>query len=200
MNLKTSNALFFTSPQRSTKPNGRHHELIRESSAFVQQQTGTRKRALYIDQIRALMVALVIAIHVPAAFTVGWFGVRIPVEESVSAFTKGFFSWYGYAINSFIMYMMFLLSGYFVPRSVHKKGIICYLKERLIRLGIPFTAGLLLINNASTVLEFCTTGEAAHAAEQGGEEASHAPVEAPVARVGGQHAVVANQMATRAPH
>ena len=152
MNLKTSNAFLYTSPQRRTKPNGRHHELIRESSAFVQQQTGTRKRALYIDQIRALMVALVIAIHVPAAFTVGWFGVRIPVEESVSAFTKGFFSWYGYAINSFIMYMMFLLSGYFVPRSVHKKGIISYLKERLIRLGIPFTAGLLLINNASTVL------------------------------------------------
>ena len=50
------------------------------------------------------------------------------------------------------MCMLFLLSGYFVPRSVHKKGIACYLKARLLRIGIPFLVGLLFINNASVLL------------------------------------------------
>merc|ERR1712087_36636 len=102
----------------------------------------------------AVVVALVIALHVPIAFGggIGWLGVRIPVEESVGPFFKGFFTWYMYAINSFIMPMMFLISGYFVPRSVHKKGVVHYLKDRLFRLGVPFLVGMLLINNSLILL------------------------------------------------
>ena len=108
------------------------------------------KRSLYLDQIKAVIVALVIALHVPMAFgDMSWIGVRIPVEGLVGPFFTGFFGWYGYAINSFIMPMMFLISGYFVPRSVHKKGILQYLQGRLQRLGIPLMAGMLLVNNSS---------------------------------------------------
>ena len=111
------------------------------------------ERSLYLDQIKAVIVALVIALHVPMAFgDISWIGVRIPVEESVGPFFKGFFLWYNYAINSFIMPMMFLISGYFVPRSVHKKGVWQYLQGRLQRLGIPFVGGVLLINNSSILL------------------------------------------------
>ena len=54
----------------------------------------TVKRSLYLDQIKAVVVALVIALHVPIAFGggIGWLGVRIPVEESVGPFFKGFFT------------------------------------------------------------------------------------------------------------
>ena len=111
------------------------------------------KRSLYLDQIKAVIIALVIALHVPMAFgDISWIGVRIPVEDSVGPFFKGFFRWYDYAINSFIMPMMFLISGYFVPRSVHKKGVWQYLQGRLQRLGIPFVAGMLFINNGSILL------------------------------------------------
>jgi hypothetical protein len=117
------------------------------------QQISTTKRVLFFDQIRALMIALVIAVHVfPLAFTSGWFGVRIPTAGSADVFfgvAGGFFL---YFCNSFFMCMLFLLSGYFVPRSVHKKGVAHYLKDRLRRIGIPFLVGLLLINNASWLL------------------------------------------------
>ena len=117
------------------------------------------KRSLYLDQIKAVIVALVIAIHVPMAFLdIGWIGVRVPVEGSVGPFFTGFFRWYGYAINSFIMPMMFLISGYFVPRSVHKKGVLQYLQGRLQRLGIPLVAGMLLINNSSILLSSWSPG------------------------------------------
>ena len=117
------------------------------------------KRSLYLDQIKAVIVALVIAIHVPMAFfDIGWIGVHIPVEGSVGPFFTGFFRWYGYALNSFIMPMMFLISGYFVPRSVHKKGVLQCLQERLQRLGIPLVAGMLLINNSSILLSSWSPG------------------------------------------
>ena len=112
------------------------------------------KRLLYLDQIKAVVVALVIALHAPMAFGGGWgwLGVHIPVEQTVGPFFKGFVPWYMYAINSFIMPMMFLISGYFVPRSVQNKGVVRYLKGRLLRLGIPLLAGMLLINNGLVLI------------------------------------------------
>ena len=99
------------------------------------------------------MIALVIAIHVvPLAFTSGWIGVRVSTSGSPDAFFGVAGSFFAYFCNTFFMCMLFLISGYFVPRSVHKKGIARYLKDRLLRIGVPFLVGLLLINNASVLL------------------------------------------------
>ena len=116
------------------------------------QQFSTNKRFLFFDQIRALMIALVIVVHVSMAFGTSWMGVRIPIEGTAVPLFGGISIWFGYLCNTFFMYMLFLLSGYFVPRSVHKKGIAHYLKDRLRRIGIPFLVGLLFINNASWLL------------------------------------------------
>ena len=123
------------------------------SNPMTYQQISTNKRVLFFDQIRALMIALVIAIHVvPLAFTSGWIGVRVPTTGSPDAFFVVAGSFFAYFCNTFFMCMLFLISGYFVPRSVHKKGIARYLKDRLLRIGVPFLVGLLLINNASVLL------------------------------------------------
>ena len=124
-----------------------------ETRSMSIQLSMSLKRSFYLDQIRAVIVALVIALHVPMAFwDISWIGVLIPVEGTVGPFFLGFFRWYAYAINSFIMPMMFLISGYFVPRSVYAKGISHYLQRRLQRLGIPFILGMLVINNSSILL------------------------------------------------
>ena len=83
----------------------------------------TKKRVLFIDQIKALMIALVIAAHVLLALLLpgAWFGIHIPSDGSTHPFFVGASSWMGYFFNAFFMYMLFLVSGYFVPRSVHKK-------------------------------------------------------------------------------
>ena len=48
-------------------------------------QTSTKQRVLFIDQIKALMIALVIAGHVLNAFVFDWgfYGVHIPIQESI---------------------------------------------------------------------------------------------------------------------
>ena len=48
---------------------------------------GSKKRVLFIDQIKAIMIALVIAIHVPFAFgDGGWIGARVLVDGPVPVF------------------------------------------------------------------------------------------------------------------
>ena len=123
-----------------------------ETGPMTYQQISTHKRVLFFDQIKALMVALVIIVHVPPAFSgMGWHGVRIPIESADPFFPVAGGLLFSFC-NSFFMCMLFLLSGYFVPRSVHRKGIKRYLKARILRLGVPFIIGLLLINNTSVLL------------------------------------------------
>ncbi|QNI55612.1 acyltransferase [Synechococcus sp. BIOS-E4-1] len=116
------------------------------------QQTRSGKRVLFFDQIKALMIALVIAIHVLSTFVFSFMGVHFPLSESPHPVFGGIAIWLLLFCNTFFMYMLFLLSGYFVPASVHKKGVMRYIKDRMLRIGIPFMAGLLLINNASVLI------------------------------------------------
>ena len=119
---------------------------------MTDQHPGTAKRVLFFDQIKALMIALVIAVHVFLAFLGDWLGVHIAMSSSPHPLFVGVAVWVMSFSNTFFMCMLFLLSGYFVPRSVHKKGVLRYLQDRLLRLGLPFVGGMLLINNVSVLL------------------------------------------------
>ena len=119
---------------------------------MTDQHPGTAKRVLFFDQIKALMIALVIAVHVFLAFMGDWLGVHIAMSSSPHSLFVGVAVWVMSFSNTFFMCMLFLLSGYFVPRSVHKKGVLRYLQDRLLRLGLPFVGGMLLINNVSVLL------------------------------------------------
>jgi fucose 4-O-acetylase-like acetyltransferase len=44
------------------------------------------------------------------------------------------------------MGFFFLISGYFVPRSYDHKGSVSYLKDRLLRLGIPLLVFIFVLN------------------------------------------------------
>ena len=143
------------SHSRETIPSilkGKILKIPGEAGSMGDQQTKTGKRVLFFDQIKALMIALVIAVHVLLTFVGSFMGVHISTSGSSHPVFGGFAVWLLFFCNSFFMYMLFLLSGYFVPRSVHKKGVTRYLKDRLLRIGIPFLAGLLLINNASMLI------------------------------------------------
>ena len=131
---------------------GKAFELPIEDTYMNPQQRIQGKRVLFFDQIKALMIALVIAVHVGTAFWVSWSGVLIADAGSPHPFFDGVLAWLAFTSNTFFMCMLFLLSGYFVPRSVHKKGIARYLKDRLLRIGVPFLVGMLLINNVSVVV------------------------------------------------
>ncbi|MFX1327394.1 MAG: acyltransferase family protein [Promethearchaeota archaeon] len=107
------------------------------------QLTTLKTRLLYLDKLRIFLTILVILHHAAIAYggSGGW-AVREAASDSISPIIFTLFN----AINqSFFMSAFFLLAGYFTPRSYEEKGSLKFLKDRLIRLGIPLILLILII-------------------------------------------------------
>lgn len=98
--------------------------------------TAKKPRLLYIDNLRILLTVLVVMHH----FAIGYGGPGGffyredgPISD-VSVILLTLFL----AMNqSFFMGFFFMVSSYFSPGSIDRKGSGAYLKDRFIRLGIP---------------------------------------------------------------
>jgi len=89
-------------------------------------------RILFIDNIRILLIVLIVLHHVAVAYggSGGW-----PLKEAPSDAISPIILFLFNAINqSYVLSFFFLLAGYFIPRSYDKKGPIRFLTDRLIRL------------------------------------------------------------------
>ena len=102
-------------------------------------------RLYFLDQIKAVMIAMVIATHTILVGTLFTTDIKNTIELAPTYEAVSF--WFGWICNTFYMNILFLISGYLVPNSVHKRGIEHYVKHRLLRLGIPLTIAILLLNN-----------------------------------------------------
>lgn len=102
------------------------------SSAFIPERP---KKITYIDNLKFGLIALVVLHHTLITYGAegGWYyaqktthpGVVFPMTALV-------------IINqSFFMGFFFFLSAYFIPGSYNKKGAARFVKDRLLRLGIP---------------------------------------------------------------
>lgn len=105
----------------------------------------TGGRLLYVDNIRILLISLVIVTH--AAITYGAHGSWIYVEVSGSpeSFHSIVLTLLTSLFQSFFMGLFFLIAAYFIPTSLERKGPRQYVVDRLIRLGIPLVIWVLFI-------------------------------------------------------
>jgi glucans biosynthesis protein C len=86
----------------------------------------------YIDTLRVLLTILVIAHHAGQAY--GPTGGDWPIFNQERAAILGPF----FTVNaSFFMGLFFLISGYFLPGAYDRKGARSFLRDRLLRLGVP---------------------------------------------------------------
>lgn len=93
-------------------------------------------RQHHLDRLKVLLTALVVFHHAAIAYGAAgdWFYREPGAEGTVTSQVLTLFC----AVNqSFFMGMFFLLSGYLTPSSLERKGAWRFMKERLIRLGIP---------------------------------------------------------------
>lgn len=102
----------------------------------------TTVRVAYIDNLKVVMVAGVIAWHgiagyldIGAAWTYGDVAeVRFgPVSEALTVALVG-------PASMFLMGLFFLLAGILTPPSVDRKGPRSFAHDRLVRLGVPLAA------------------------------------------------------------
>ena len=99
--------LFHSAEVMSSSSSGKTLGTSGDARPMDEPQTSAKKRVLFFDQIKALMIALVIATHVPFAFWGGWMGVRIPMEGISDPLFGAFYGWFMGICNSFYMYMLF---------------------------------------------------------------------------------------------
>jgi Acyltransferase family len=99
----------------------------------VEQRVSIRTARLdYLDTLKVVLTALVIAHHAGQAY--GPTGGRWPIFEVERAAVLGPF----FSVNAaFFMGLFFMLSAYFLPSSFDRKGPCIFLRDRVLRLGIP---------------------------------------------------------------
>ena len=117
--------------------------MTNEKSA--DQKITSKPRLFYIDNIRILLTILVILHHLAIGYGASGNNPYVEVGEisTVSTILMTLFV----AINqSFFMGFFFMISSYFTPGSYDRKGAWLYIKDRLIRLGIPLLFYIVVID------------------------------------------------------
>ena len=112
-----------------------------------------------IDALRVATTLLVVLHH--TAITYGamgaWYYKEIPTDGSLSSLLLVFFC----TVNqAWFMGLFFLLAGYYTPAALQAKGAWHYLRDRLLRLGIPLLVYGLVIGPATIALAQTARGKA----------------------------------------
>jgi fucose 4-O-acetylase-like acetyltransferase len=91
-------------------------------------------RLYFIDNLRILLITLVAMLHLSITYGGGgsWYYRNVPEGTMSLPLT-----WHNASVQAFSMGLFFLISGYFTPGSYDRKGPRRFLKDRLLRLGIP---------------------------------------------------------------
>jgi glucan biosynthesis protein C len=94
-----------------------------------------KARIFFIDNLRILLISLVIMQHL--SITYGGPGSWYYDEVEADQATGIVLSWHNATNQAFFMGFLFLIAGYFTAASYDRKGPRRFLKDRLLRLGIP---------------------------------------------------------------
>ena len=104
-----------------------------------------------LDALRAALTLLVVLHHTAITYggAGGWFYRELPMSDALSSQLLTMFC----AINqSYFMGLFFLIAGYFTPAAVERHGVAAFVRDRLIRLGVPLLVFAVLIGPATVAL------------------------------------------------
>ncbi len=124
----------------------------------------TTSRLLYLHNLRTALTARVVVHHSALGFSSipGWFYTEPPTDPSGTLLDVMI------VLNqTFGMATFFLIAGLLVPRSYDRKGAGSFLRDRLLRLGVPLLIWLLALRPLVTVGQYDEARDAA--ARQGME-------------------------------
>ena len=100
------------------------------------QSTSTPSRFAWVDNLRTLMIVLVVNMHACVTYShVGsWY--RMEGAEPAMPVKIAFIFWQGH-LQAFFMGLLFFLAGFFAQHSLERRGTRSFLQERWRRLGLP---------------------------------------------------------------
>jgi glucan biosynthesis protein C len=116
-------------------------------------------RLFFIDHWRAFLMVLVVLHHISLVYGAslpGYYYVEPPFSSPLAFLVLLVFA----LVNqSWFMGAFFLLAGYFTPGSFDRKGAGSFIKDRLIRLGIPLVVFYFVLNPISFIGNFLMPAE-----------------------------------------
>jgi glucans biosynthesis protein C len=104
----------------------------------------TRPRLDFVDNLRWVMIVLVVSMHAAVTYShVGsWYFMEDPKPSTP---VLAIFATYQIFLQAFFMGLLFFLAGYFVPGALSRRGVSGFVRERLVRLGLPSLFFMLVV-------------------------------------------------------
>lgn len=135
------------------------NEATLDQVASQTERIGTepRSRLYFVDNLRAALTILVVIHHL--AVTYGAIAIWYYVEPPQNAVTPLVMLFIVLFNQAFFMGCFFLIAGYFTPGSYEHKGSRAFLRDRLVRLGIPLFVYTLLINPVVSFIGYSSLPE-----------------------------------------
>jgi glucan biosynthesis protein C len=119
----------------------------------MDQSSDNKNRLLYFDNLRALMVLLVLMVH--TAVTYSGIGMWYYVENKTIDIGSGIFFGSFQSFNqAYFMSVLFMIAGYFIPESFKKKGPATFIKDRLFRLGVPLLVYIFILHSVTVKIAY----------------------------------------------
>jgi hypothetical protein len=104
------------------------------------------KRQLYLDNLKVILVAAIIAGHGIAGYSELDFWPYSEMKEvELSSVTQTILYMVAGPFSLVLIPMLFLVAGLLTPPSLEHKGPGAYARDRLMRLGVPFAVYVLLL-------------------------------------------------------
>ncbi len=139
---KTLYANGFHEPSEQTNQSVALAESREAAGLFDTEPRTPRPRIFYLDNLRILLTVLVVLHHVAVIYgDIPLFYYTEPAKDPSGAALDVLLM----LNQSFFMGFFFLIAGYFVPGSFDRKGGRAFMKDRLVRLGIPLLAFIVLL-------------------------------------------------------
>jgi glucan biosynthesis protein C len=128
-----------------------HHKNLQPTDKTpVQAATGRTSRLFFIDHLRASLVILVVLHHIALVYggipPFYYLEPPSPTNNLLASLVLFAFVLFNQA---WFMGAFFLLAGYFTPGSFDRKGPGSFLKDRLLRLGIPLIIFIFVLSPIS---------------------------------------------------
>jgi glucan biosynthesis protein C len=117
----------------------------------VEAATGRTSRLFFIDHLRAVLAILVVLHHVAVVYGAvvpSFYYIEPPFTAPLAYLVLLVFALFNQA---WFMGAFFLLAGYFAPGSFDRKGPSSFLRDRLLRLGIPLILFIFVLSPISSI-------------------------------------------------
>ena len=123
-------------PEQRTDPSS---AVADSTSQLTDDETWASSRHIYVDNLKVLLIAAIIAGHGLASYAALELWTYADVREvTLSPVTEGLLFSLLAPFGLFMIPVLFLVAGLLTRGSVERKGPGRYARDRLLRLGIPF--------------------------------------------------------------